>query len=631
VANLVNIEAVGKAYGTRTLLDGVSLGVAEGEKIGVVGRNGGGKSTLLRLLAKREEPDSGRVVHTGSVQVGVVGQHDELDPAATVRQQLLAGLADHEWAGQAHVRDVLAGLLGGIGAPVLSDGLDTVVGPLSGGERRRIALVKALLEPDTADRLLLLDEPTNHLDVEGIAWLAGHLKARRGALLVVTHDRWFLDEVCERTWEVAGGRVHSYEGGYSAYVLARAERARIASADWDRNQNLLRKELAWLRRGAPARTSKPKFRIEAANALIATEPPPRDQAELMGFASARLGRTVYELEDITYSVGGEISEDAPNKDTADKDTARRTLFEHVTWQLAPGERVGLVGVNGSGKTSLLRLLTGTVQPDHGTVVTGVTVRPALLSQEITEIDPATRVLAAVEQVRSSVELGKGRELTASQLLERFGFAGDRQWTPVGDLSGGERRRLQILRLLMAEPNVLLLDEPTNDLDIDTLTALEDLLDAWPGSLVVVSHDRYFLERTTDRTAALLGDGRIRMLPGGVEQYLKQRAEIAARAVAAAQAASASGGGGTGAGAGAGGAGAASATAPSSAATQRAAQKELARIERRLDRIAAQETELHERMAEASTDYEVVGRLDTELRELAAERGRLEEQWLELAE
>jgi ATP-binding cassette subfamily F protein uup len=623
VANLVNIEAVGKAYGTRVLLDGVSLGVAEGEKIGVVGRNGGGKSTLLRLLAKREEPDSGRVVHTGSVQVGVVGQFDELDSAATIRQQLLAGLADHEWAGQAHVRDVLAGLLGGIGAPIYADGLDTVVGPLSGGERRRIALAKALLEPDTADRLLLLDEPTNHLDVEGIAWLAGHLRARRGALLVVTHDRWFLDEVCERTWEVAGGRVHSYDGGYSAYVLARAERTRVASADWDRKQNLLRKELAWLRRGAPARTSKPKFRIEAANTLIAAEPPPRNQAELMGFASARLGRTVYELEDVTFSVGGAAAEgeDGTEGEGVSKveDTARRTLFEHVTWQLAPGERIGLVGVNGSGKTSLLRLLTGAARPDSGSVVTGVTVRPALLAQEITEIDPETRVLAAVEQVRSSVDLGKGRELTASQLLERFGFAGDRQWTPVGDLSGGERRRLQILRLLMAEPNVLLLDEPTNDLDIDTLTALEDLLDGWPGSLIAVSHDRYFLERTTDRTAALLGDGRIRMLPGGVEQYLAQRAEIAARAAAA-----------TAQAAGSAAAGAA-ASAPSSASAQRAAQKELTRIERRLDRIAVQEADLHEQMAEASTDYEVVGRLDVQLRELAAERGRLEEQWLELAE
>jgi len=603
VANLVNIESVGKAYGTRTLLDGVSLGIAEGDRIGVVGRNGGGKSTLLRLLAKSEEPDRGRVTHSGSVHVNVVGQHDELDPAATIREQLLAGLAEHEWAGQAHVRDVLTGLLGGIGAPIFRDGLDTVVGPLSGGERRRIALAKALLEADGTERLLLLDEPTNHLDVEAISWLAAHLKARRSALLVVTHDRWFLDEVCDHTWEVSRGEVHAYEGGYSAYVLARAERSRVASADWDRKQNLLRKELAWLRRGAPARTSKPKFRIEAANTLIATEPPPRDAAELMGFATARLGRTVYELEDVTYTVGRVGDEPG------------RTLLGHVTWQLAPGERLGLVGVNGSGKTSLLRLLTGAVHPDSGKVVTGVTVKPAFLAQEITSIDPQLRVLEAVEEIRGSVDLGKGRTLTASQLLDRFGFTGEKQWTPVADLSGGERRRLQVLRLLMDEPNVLLLDEPTNDLDIDTLTALEDILDGWPGSMIVVSHDRYFLERTTDRVAALLGDGQLRMLPGGVEQYLQRRAEVLAAATALPPTGPAS----------------TPAAAAASARDQRAAQKEMSRIERQLDRISGREADVHGLMAQSATDYEAVGKLDAELRDLAAERERLEEQWLALAE
>ncbi|HEV3169313.1 MAG TPA: ABC-F family ATP-binding cassette domain-containing protein [Actinocrinis sp.] len=601
MANLVNIEAVSKAYGTRTVLDGLSLGIAEGDRIGVVGRNGGGKSTLLRLLARLEEPDGGRVTHSGSVRVSVVGQHDELDPAATIRAQLLAGRVEHEWAGEAHIRDVLSGLLGGIDAPVFRDGLDTVVGPLSGGERRRIALAKALLEPDATDRLLLLDEPTNHLDVEGIAWLAGHLKARRSALFVVTHDRWFLDEVCDATWEVGDGRVDAYEGGYSAYVLARAERTRIAAVDWDRKQNLLRKELAWLRRGAPARTSKPKFRIEAANALIAAEPPPRDAAELMSFASARLGRTVYELEDVTYTVGAEPA---------------RTILRHVTWQLAPGERLGLVGVNGSGKTSLLRLMTGAVRPVTGRVVAGVTVRPALLAQEITQIAPQTRVLEAVEEVRSSVDLGKGRVLTASQLLERFGFSGEKQWAPVGDLSGGERRRLQVLRLLMDEPNVLLLDEPTNDLDIDTLTALEDLLDGWPGSLIVVSHDRYFLERTTDRIVALLGDGQLKLLPGGVDQYLRLRAEALAEAQRQTQAVSQQKN---------------QAAGPSRASSDRAAQKEMARIERQLDKIAGREAELHKQMAESAADYEAVGRLDSELRTLAGERERLEEQWLALAE
>ena len=604
MANLVNFESVSKAYGTRTLLDGVSLGLAEGDRVGVVGRNGGGKSTLLKLLAKTEQPDSGRVVHAGGTHLTVVGQHDELDPAATIREQLLGGREEHEWAGQSQIRDVLTGLFGGIGAPSFAHGLDTVVGPLSGGERRRIALAKSLIEPDATDLIILLDEPTNHLDVEGIAWLARHLRRRRSALFVVTHDRWFLDEVCDHTWEVAGGQVHAYEGGYSAFVLARAERARVAEADWDRKQNLLRKELAWLRRGAPARTSKPKFRIEAANNLIATEPPARDSAELSRFATARLGRTVYELEDVGYRVG-------------EGDT-QRTLLQHVTWQLGPGERVGVVGVNGAGKTSLLRLLTGTVEPASGRVVTGVTVRPAVLSQEITEIDPTLKVLKAVEEIKTSIDLGKGRELTASQLLERFGFTGEKQWTPVGELSGGERRRLQLLRLLMGEPNVLLLDEPTNDLDIDTLQALEDLLDGWPGSLLVISHDRYFLERATDHVVALLGDAGLRMLPGGVDEYLERRTALAQAAAADTASAAASA------------AAAAPAASGPSAKDQRAAQKELARIERRLDRISALEKELHDRMAAAATDYEKVAELDAQLRELTEERDRLEEEWLVLA-
>ena len=604
MVNLVNIEAVGKTYGTRTLLDGVSLGLAEGDRIGVVGRNGGGKTTLLRLLAKLDEPDRGRVTHSGSVQVSVVGQLDVLDPAASIRAQLLAGRAEHEWAGEAGIRDVLTGLFGGIDAPVFPQGLDTVVGPLSGGERRRIALAKALIEPDSTNQLLLLDEPTNHLDVEAIAWLAGHLKSRRSALFVVTHDRWFLDEVCDHTWEVTEGQVHAYEGGYSAYVLARAERNRVAATDWDRKQNLLRKELAWLRRGAPARTSKPKFRIDAANALIAEEPPVRDNAELMKFASARLGRTVYELEDVTYKVG-------------QGDAQQRTILDHVTWQLAPGERLGLVGINGSGKTSLLRLLTGTVKPTSGKVVAGVTVKPALLAQEITSIDPTLRVLKAVEEIKSSIDIGKGRVLTAGQLLERFGFTGEKQWTPVGDLSGGERRRLQVLRLLMAEPNVLLFDEPTNDLDIDTLNALEDILDSWPGSMIVVSHDRFFLERTTDRIAALMGDGKLRMLPGGVDEYLERRRSAVPTQSPVQPASSQQGGGGG--------------QPVSSSQAQRAAQKEQTRIERQLDKVAAKEKELHARMAEAGADYSVIGSLDAELRTLAAERERLEEQWLELTD
>jgi ATP-binding cassette subfamily F protein uup len=592
--NLVNLETVGKAYGTRVLLDGVSLGIAEGDRVGVVGRNGDGKSTLLRLLTRAERADAGRVTHTGGLRVASVAQHDELDPRATVRSLVVGEGPAHHWAADARVREVLTGLFGE--RSDLDAMLDRPVGPLSGGERRRVALARALVgEHD----LLVLDEPTNHLDIEGIDWLARHLTGRREAVVVVTHDRWFLDEVCSVTWEVQGGAVRSYDGGYSAYVLARAERDRIQAATDARRANLVRKELAWLRRGPPARTSKPRFRIEAANALIAEEPPPRDGVELLRFASARLGRTVLEVQDATVAVGD------------------RVLLEHLTWQVGPGDRIGVAGVNGSGKTSLLRLLVGELAPVAGKVVRGVTVRPAYLSQDVAELDPALRVLEAVESVRRVVDLGKGRTVTATQLCERFGFVGNAQWTPVGELSGGERRRLQLLRLLMDEPNVLLLDEPTNDLDIDTLTALEDLLDGWPGTLLVVSHDRYFLERVCDRTVALVGDGRLRDLPGGVAEYLALRHATAEAAAAPPGAASAVAAG--------------TSTATSDAAAGRAARKELARVERQLDKLRDREARLHDDLAAAATDHERVLELDTALRAVHEERAALEERWLELAE
>ncbi len=496
LANLVSLERVHKAYGVRPLLDGVSLGVGTGERIGVVGRNGDGKTTLLKLIGDLEHPDQGRVSRNRGLHLGYLTQGDDLDPAATVGAAVLEGRAEHEWAADATTREVVEVLLAGVS-------LDRVVEGLSGGERRRCSLARLLLGDHD---LVVLDEPTNHLDVEAVAWLAQHLARRPSALVVVTHDRWFLDAVCTTTWEVHDGVVDVYDGGYAAFVLAKAERQRQAAASESRRQNLMRKELAWLRRGAPARTSKPKFRMDAASALIEDEPPPRDRLELQRFATQRLGKDVVDLEDVDL-VRGE-----------------RTLLSHATWRLGPGDRFGLVGVNGAGKTSVLRLVAGELSPSKGRVKQGRTVALEHLTQALDHLDPTDRVLDSVEKVQRVTKLaGSAGEITASSMLERFGFTGDRLTARIGDLSGGERRRFQMLRLLLSEPNVLLLDEPTNDLDIETLTVLEDFLDGWPGTLVVVSHDRYFLERVTDATYALLGDGQVSMLPRGVEEYLERRA------------------------------------------------------------------------------------------------------------
>src|ERR1700689_618609 len=518
--NLISLEKAAKAYAHRRLLDGVSLGVSAGDRIGVVGRSGAGKSSLLARLGGTGPPDEGRVARAAGLRLGFLPQQDQL--TGTVGQIVFgAGGRTTEsapWEADPQARSIVAEVLPGIG-------LDLPAAPLSGGERRRVALAALLVaEPD----VLLLDEPTNHLDIEAIDWLGRHLRDRtengRGAVIVVSHDRWLLDTVCERTWEVDRGQVHSAEGGYSAYVLAQAERERGEEAAERRRRNLARKELAWLQRGAKARTTKAKFRVEAASAPIAAEPPPRDSVELTRLATARLGKTVVELEDVSVSVGAAGRE--------------RSLLDHVTWRLGPGDRVGIVGVNGSGKTSLLNVLAGSVPAvsglhADGTIVRGKTVRLAYLSQELAELDPDLRVREAGEEIRLGIQVGD-REVSAGQLLERLGFPAERQWTKVGDLSGGERRRVQMLRLLMDEPNVLLLDEPTNDLDIETLTEFEDLLDGWPGTLVVVSHDRYFLERVTEHVVALLGDAKLAFLAGGVDEYLDRvravRGAPAARAI-----------------------------------------------------------------------------------------------------
>ncbi len=596
--NLISLEKAAKAYAHRRLLDGISLGVAAGDRIGVVGRNGAGKSTLLGLLAGAVAPDEGRVARVADLRLGYLPQQDQL--AGPVGQVLFGGRStDVPWEADPGVRVIVSELL-----PAVA--LDAEAARLSGGERRRVALAALLIaEPD----VLLLDEPTNHLDIEAIDWLGRHLRDRAEngncAVIVVSHDRWLLDTVCDRTWELDRGQVHSAEGGYSAYVLAQAERERGEEAAERRRRNLARKELAWLQRGARARSTKAKFRVDAANALIAAEPPARDNVELTRLATARLGKTVLELDDVSLTVS-----------RPGQAAAGRPLLEHVTWSLGPGDRVGIVGVNGSGKTSLLNLLAGTTGPGlaiDGTVVRGRTVRLAHLSQELAELDPGQRVREAVEEVQLRIRVGD-RELSAGQLLERLGFSAERQWTRVGDLSGGERRRVQMLRLLMDEPNVLLLDEPTNDLDIETLTEFEDLLDGWPGTLVAVSHDRYFLERVTEHVVALLGDGKLSFLGGGVEEYL---ADVRDAAPAA---------------------GASAATAPamkpaapaSSAAGDRNARKELQRLERQLDRLSARESELAGQLAANAADYEKLTVLGAELRAVQAEKSDLEDRWLDVA-
>ena len=579
--NLVNLESVSKAFDIKELLRDVSIGVSQGDRIGIVGRNGAGKSTLMKIMAGTEEPDSGRVTKSGGTNIGILSQIDNAPKGATVRDVVLGDKATHEWARDAGVRAIFTGLFGGYHEELFTRGFAS----LSGGERRRVGLAKLLIEDLD---LILLDEPTNHLDVEGVAWLADHLKNRKNlAVVVVTHDRWFLDEVTDRTWEVVGGELEEYDGGYSAFVLAKAERARQQAATDARRNNLLRKELAWLRRGAPARTTKPKFRVDAANELIATEPPPRDNTELLKFSQNRLGNTVFECQHLQIRAGENV------------------LIEDLVWNIGPGERIGIVGVNGAGKTTLMRTLAGEHFASAGKLVKGVTVKVAMLSQHLAELDPTWRLIEAVERVATRIELGGGRELSASQLCERLGFDRESQWTPVGDLSGGEKRRLQLTRLLMDSPNVLLLDEPTNDFDIEILTELEDLLDSFAGTLLVISHDRYFLERTCDRVVGLLGDGKVTDLPRGIDQYLEQRAiQIEA-------------------------------SIPknvndkkiSNAAEDRQNKKDLARIERQMEKLDLEIADLEKTQFESAFDAEALIKATEALQVAHSKRVELEEEWL----
>ena len=621
MAHLLGVENLRIIVGSRTLLDGVTVGIEDGTRVGVLGPNGAGKSTFLQALSGQREIDGGRITRAADTRVAILNQSDNFPPGISVRQAVHGDMPEHVWASNPAVRDIHAGLLADVD---LAADVDT----LSGGQRRRVALAHVLTQDA---QVVVLDEPTNHLDVEGVDWLARHLQKRfdsargDGALVVVTHDRWFLDAICNRVWEVVPGvdpgngrpqipgRIELYDGGYAAYILARAERARQAEVAAAKRENLLRKELAWLRRGAPARTSKPRFRIDAAEALIADVPPPRDSVEITRMATARLGKRVIDLENVS------VSYPAPGG-------GENQVLREVTWRLAPGERVGIVGINGAGKTTLLRLLQGTQKPTSGRVRTGQTVDVVTLSQTTHELDQISelRVVEAVAAVAEHVTVG-GKDLSASQLVERLGFTRQRAWTRVGEISGGERRRLQLLRLLMAQPNVLLLDEPTNDLDTDTLASIEDILDTFPGTLVVVSHDRYLLERVTDHQLALLGDGHLRDLPGGVEQYLELRRQQLTAASGAAGATSAT---------------AEAKNAPSqgeqgalSGAQRHAAAKNLARLERQLDKVSAQIAKLHADMEAASADPGRVNdliKLGKQLSQAQERQADIELEWLEAA-
>lgn len=607
MAFLLGCEKARVEFPTKTVFEDVSLGLDEGDRIGVVGKNGDGKSTLLSLLAGVIEPDEGRVIRTRGVRVGVLGQADALSDDDTVEHAVVGDTPEYEWAGDARVRDIISGLA----ADIPWQGR---VGDLSGGQRRRVDLARLLIGDWD---VLMLDEPTNHLDMRAITWLAHHLKARwkhgTGALLVVTHDRWFLDEVCLSMWEVHDRTIDPFEGGFSAYIQQRVERDRQAQVAEQRRQNQLRRELAWLARGAQARSTKPKFRIDAARELIADVPPLRNTLELKRMAVARLGKQVVDLTDVSVRLGG------------------KTVLDDVSWIIGPGDRFGIVGENGAGKTTLLRVIEGALAPSAGRVKIGKTVKFAVLSQHLDNLVKlgSDRVREVIGRYTRRVMLD-GKEATPAQLLERLGFTRDDLNEPVCDLSGGQKRRLALMLILLDEPNVLILDEPGNDLDTDMLAQVEDLLDGWPGTLLLVTHDRYLMERVTDNQYALI-NGKIRHLPRGVDEYLELvgRTTDERGGVVASSSGKASASKQTSTSVDEQAMGAASKL---SGGEIRAFRKSMASAERKMDTLRGKIDGIHQAMTEVDpSDYVKLGDMQKEIKEIEAQIEALEEEWMEAAE
>jgi len=578
--NLINFECISKSYENKILFRQVSLGISVEDQIGIVGRNGDGKSTLIKMLTGSTTPDSGKVSKSNKAIFGLLNQFEEFDTKLQVSEYILGSLEVHQWAGNPQIRSIFSGLFGTEAKEIF----ERKIASLSGGEKRRVGLAKLLIQPLN---LILLDEPTNHLDVEGVAWLAAHLRERKNlAVVVITHDRWFLDEIPESMWEVIDGGVEEYDGGYSAYVLAKAERNRQNSVESSKRNNLIRKELAWLRRGAPARTAKPKFRVDAANELISNEPDPRNKIELLNFAANRLGKTVYEIHNGKLDIGD------------------KNLIDTLNWNIGPGDRIALVGVNGAGKTTLMRTLYGDYKFSVGKLVKGITVKAAFLSQHLEELDPNFRVLEAVEMIAHRVELGDGREMSASQLCDRLGFDYSGQQTLVRNLSGGEKRRLQLTRILMGSPNVLLLDEPTNDFDVETLTSLEDLLDSFAGTLVVISHDRYFLERTCDKFVGLLGNGKLRDLPRGIDEYLELRKAMLSAKTPIQKLKSSS-----------------------KLVETQLLKKNIAKYEKQIQKLSQEELVLNYRLEESAFDHETLVELTNKIDKIRELKFAIEEEWM----